>query len=147
MVSKVTRRKLKRDAPIRLIGVKKKKIIELGWLTRPRDCISLKVGSRSRNTTRDRYLQSIKSRRSLVVFGAGIPRAVRNLVRVSSFNRAEQSLRAIHGRKKRRGGIEEGGGQERNGGDDLSPSFCSPLAYIHVVRLSIPSAILVCKVF
>lgn len=38
-----------------------------------------------------------------MVFGAGILRAVRNLVRVGSFNRTEQSLRAIHGRKKRRG--------------------------------------------
>ena len=72
-----------------------------------------------------------------MVFGAGIPRAVRNLVRVKSV----QSYRAIFTRnswrREKRGGEC---GRERNGnGDDLSPSFCSPLAiYTSSGYLSLP---------
>lgn len=59
----------------------------------------------------------------------------------SPFNRTEQSLRAIHGGEKKGEGREGGEcGRERSGnGDDLSPSFCSPLAiYTSSGYLSLP---------
>lgn len=65
-----------------------------------------------------------------MVFGAEIPRAMRNLVRVSSFNRTSNLYAQFTAEKGERGmrWKDEGrsGRQEKNEGDDLSPSFCSP---------------------
>lgn len=74
-----------------------------------------------------------------MVFGAGIPEG-RAQPGPSQF---VQSYRAIFTRnsrqKKEEGRIEKGGRQERNGGDDLSPSFCSPLTiYTSSSYLSLP---------
>lgn len=69
-----------------------------------------------------------------MVFGAGIPRAVRTTwsESVRSIVRAIFTRNSWQGRKKRgrrKGWRKErcrSGRQERNEGDDLSPSFCSP---------------------
>lgn len=65
-----------------------------------------------------------------MVFGAEIPRAMRNLVRVSWFNRTSNLYAQFTAEKGERGmrWKDEGrsGRQEKNEGDDLSPSFCSP---------------------
>lgn len=100
-------------------------MMKLVRLTSPR-CISFKVRSRSRNT-RGRYLQSIKSRRSLLDFGAGIPRARQPGPRLSSFNRTSNLYAQFTAEKRRPGRrrSRRSGRQERNESDDLSPSFCS----------------------